>query len=1099
METVVPPPIPPYDVAKSRKVMEECERFVAFANPTGISLCSKSKKNVNDDGDETSDEEDIQNEVDWEEKLNKDGWIPSQNRLFNKMIKVLHADRLARLAQAGIANEPIQRRLVVDKTAKRVRQILASVSWDPKATQWLHKTLVENLPKHYLISYVDVLQRLKSKVPVLIEKMTSVKTPGSETHGGEIAREGMRILLKRPWDPAMTFINQHKLKKLPKNPIIVLTPSGPSDAWSSTSGRTRFWHSLFSAMAKTVAITLPSVEKSGDPMLDINPLDMGEPIDVVTTSTPETKIGPYLHRMITTIGSKIREIKKNHADRPIILVGWGVGAAINCTIAGMEQVLCAQQQQHHQQQASPGGHSSAAPGLSGDQKPVLPANLQPPAPPSSGIKACICMGFPLYTTDGLRGEPDDPLLDLRAPTMFVVGENATQTRSDDLEDIRERMRAESSLLIVGGADDKLRLSKQKKKLEGITQGMVDRCVADEIHNFISYHLNAPPPTAFAIPSLPGTPLADGLGVHPGGGKDGSVKKSRPRKRSSAGGGSAESGTKKSKATTPKSGTPKSRKKAGSSGSGGATPPNAGAAAPEDGASKARKFLDMNQALPMATLPPGMMPTAPVPHSSLTNVNVSQSGPPSVLPPTGPPSSITASTLLSSALPTGPRFMPPMPNAGSNRGIAPPPPPGLPQRPIDPSTSLAAGGPILASMLQKQPAPRSSLPPTSPQQQLRMPLVTSSTASIPGAALGSQVRLPVRPTAVSMSNTSVVRQVIPSAQRVVVSSSSGKTSTNVTQQVVRKTVTVTAAGGGQQQPPPGGGGANKESLYIVALASSDQNQIKVASSGQHSPKDVDSSPGGSSTSTADSTSSPVGIRRLPIGGGESPVPSPTNSQSDRRNVAEILASLSGLMPEPPTTSSSPSPSSTPLARTLPSPSPSPALAAPGKKSNVSATKSGVMITPLTAETSPSPTIVTTTAKTTNRPTAAILSSANPVSSSRVIRVLQAPKATPIAGTPTAKPPAAPTVIVSTSSSPTAASTSSSRSRKQVFVTTKETPVDAIVPVNPESGNSSSTKDSIQPTTVEQDVIEEDLDDIEYKPYPKTTTRGGRGGRSRGNKK
>ena len=45
---------------------------------------------------------------------------------------------------------------------------------------------------------------------------------------------------------------------------------------------------------------------------------------------------------------------------------------------------------------------------------VIPPN-QPPLSNSGGIKACICMGFPIYTLDGSRGEPDDPLLDMRSP------------------------------------------------------------------------------------------------------------------------------------------------------------------------------------------------------------------------------------------------------------------------------------------------------------------------------------------------------------------------------------------------------------------------------------------------------------------------------------------------------------------------------------------------------------------------------------------------------------------------------------------------------------------------------------------------------------
>lgn len=44
-------------------------------------------------------------------------------------MKVLQSDRLARLALDNSQNEPILRRIHVDKTAKRLRHYLAAVGW----------------------------------------------------------------------------------------------------------------------------------------------------------------------------------------------------------------------------------------------------------------------------------------------------------------------------------------------------------------------------------------------------------------------------------------------------------------------------------------------------------------------------------------------------------------------------------------------------------------------------------------------------------------------------------------------------------------------------------------------------------------------------------------------------------------------------------------------------------------------------------------------------------------------------------------------------------------------------------------------------------
>lgn len=150
-------------------------------------------------------------------------------------------------------------------------------------------------------------------------------------------------------------------------------------------------------------------------------------------------------QLIGITRSKIQDLRNEMPNRHIILVGINTGASVALQVALVENV-----------------------------------------------SSVISLGFSFNTLKGVRGQPDDRILELTTPVLFVLGENSARSSQEEIESLRERMTAQTMLLKVGSADHALRIPKFNRHLEGVTQSMVDNMIADEIQDFAATCILNPP-------------------------------------------------------------------------------------------------------------------------------------------------------------------------------------------------------------------------------------------------------------------------------------------------------------------------------------------------------------------------------------------------------------------------------------------------------------------------------------------------------------------------------------------------------------------------------------------------------------------------------
>ena len=98
------------------------------------------------------------------------------------------------------------------------------------------------------------------------------------------------------------------------------------------------------------------------------------------------------------------------------------------------------------------------------------------------VAGVICLGYPLQSgaTGAMR---DEVLVALRTPILFVQGSRDSLCSLPRLAEVRTRMTAPSTLVVVDGGNHSLEVSAAARKASGTTQADSDTRVLDAIRAF----------------------------------------------------------------------------------------------------------------------------------------------------------------------------------------------------------------------------------------------------------------------------------------------------------------------------------------------------------------------------------------------------------------------------------------------------------------------------------------------------------------------------------------------------------------------------------------------------------------------------------------
>ncbi|KAL6549877.1 hypothetical protein OROMI_020365 [Orobanche minor] len=169
-------------------------------------------------------------------------------------------------------------------------------------------------------------------------------------------------------------------------------------------------------------------------------------IEVVSFDYPyiagvKRRAPPKAEKLVDFHCAVVRKTMAKYTGHPLVLAGKSMGSRVSCMVAGEKDV---------------------------------------------DASAVICLGYPLKGMNG--AVRDETLLQLTVPVMFVQGSKDGLCPLEQLEAVRKKMKANTTLHVIEGGDHSFKIGKKHLQSSGFNQEEAEDEAVQAITKFVSRYL-----------------------------------------------------------------------------------------------------------------------------------------------------------------------------------------------------------------------------------------------------------------------------------------------------------------------------------------------------------------------------------------------------------------------------------------------------------------------------------------------------------------------------------------------------------------------------------------------------------------------------------